>query len=881
MPNIPPIEHFWSILKPKPFTPNPNQEAAIRHSSGPLFLMAGPGSGKTRVLLWRTVNLIVYHDVDPGEIFLATFTEKAARQLMDGLRAILDMITQETAKPYDISKMRIGTVHSICQKLITDRDFSPVGVRNPAPTVMDELGQYFFLHRRSTWEKFCAAAGFTQNNPVPDEEAQQINGEINQYFGGRRKNSSSRHWAVENVKGLFNRFSEESLDPDECGTQDPVLKKLLGMYKAYIEKLKDEQKVDFSLLQSAAYQQICSYEKSQSVIKHIIIDEYQDTNSIQEKIFFALAKGHKNICVVGDDDQALYRFRGATVENLVEFEDRCRKYLGLKPEAIPLDINYRSKQKIVEAYSAFISIPDWSREDVKGKYHRIIKNITYHKPDDKKSVLVSSSMENKSIYTEITELIYRLKTENKISDYNQCAFLFPSLGTTKLQGFVDAFSSINAKYHLEDTPDELKYYAPRAGKFLEVEEALAVWGVLLKIFGRPHFGGGEAVGDLKIFRDWLIRCGNFAETLCRNDGELEKFIAEKQAEIEQHKNDLRILEEATEKEKADIKAAVDEVVLNKLINAPGLSKKAKASINNAYFRRLYRERKEAGNPFTVAYIMSRATSLDWNILDLFYQICGFDYFQKIFDQAEAGTDEGPICNMALVSQYLSRFLDEYPSAISALWLKDDSFQHCLFSSFTFALWRLGESEYEDSEDPFPKGRISFLTIHQSKGLEFPVVVLGGAHRRENRADLKEELVRQLLDKKDGEPLEKIPKFDNMRMFYVALSRAQNLLILPRYSGTASATPEIQTLLGRAFTTIDKYDTSDFDPVNVKEDKLGKTYSYTADFLMYNWCPRQYMVMRKYGFATGKSQTMFFGSLVHQTIEDLHYRLMDLRRSNNG
>jgi len=82
----PPIEDLW---KEAGFTPNPEQENAIKHVEGPLFLAAGPGSGKTRVLLWRTLNLIVYHNIDPEEIFLATFTEKAAAQLKEGLLDIM------------------------------------------------------------------------------------------------------------------------------------------------------------------------------------------------------------------------------------------------------------------------------------------------------------------------------------------------------------------------------------------------------------------------------------------------------------------------------------------------------------------------------------------------------------------------------------------------------------------------------------------------------------------------------------------------------------------------------------------------------------------------------------------------------------------------
>src|SRR5438034_8588209 len=97
------------------FAPNDEQQAAILHTDGPLFLPAGPGSGKTRVLLWRTINLITTHGVRPDEIFLSTFTEKAALQLRNGLRTLLSAVSDRTGTPYDTAKLYVGTVHSLCR----------------------------------------------------------------------------------------------------------------------------------------------------------------------------------------------------------------------------------------------------------------------------------------------------------------------------------------------------------------------------------------------------------------------------------------------------------------------------------------------------------------------------------------------------------------------------------------------------------------------------------------------------------------------------------------------------------------------------------------------------------------------------------------------
>src|SRR5262249_39539437 len=154
-------------------------------------------------------------------------------------------------------------------------------------------------------------------------------------------------------------------------------------------------------------------------------------------------------------------------------------------------------------------------------------------------------------------------------------------------------------------------------------------------------------------------------------------------------------------------------------------------------------------------------------------------FKKMFDLAEKAGDEGPICNLALISQYLSRYLEEYPPMLTGRALYDGSVNNGFFSSYLYSLFRRGESEFEDAEEPFPRGRIPFLTIHQAKGLEFPVVVLGNPRKDTSRVQRVEELVDPLI-RRQGEPLHRMALFDAMRMFYVALSRAKNLVVIARY-----------------------------------------------------------------------------------------------------
>ena len=282
------------------------------------------------------------------------------------------------------------------------------------------------------------------------------------------------------------------------------------------------------------------------------------------------------------------------------------------------------------------------------------------------------------------------------------------------------------------------------------------------------------------------------------------------------------------------------------------------------------------------YVIKRATSIDWSLLDLFYRCCGFRHFIEMFDaaQRDQDPDEGPVCNLGLLSQYLSRFMDQRVPIITGALLEDDLFLKVFFGSYLYALFKRGESEYEDAEDPFPKGRIPFLTIHQAKGLQFPVVVLGNLRKDDKGPQPVEELVRPLLPlDREGEPLDRLAKFDIMRMYYVSLSRAQNLLVLASFRGRGQRTnSEFQALLDSGITSIAEFDVSAMPVARSAPDAGPRSYSYTADFLAYKRCPRQYLIFRKFDFAPSRFQTMLFGTLVHRTLDDLHQFLIARRET---
>lgn len=852
------IETLWSEVN---FKPNESQERAIKHTNGALYLTAGPGSGKTRVLLWRTLNLIVFQDIKPDEIMLATFTEKAAHQLKEGLQSLLGLASNHTGKQYDLASMYIGTVHSSCNRLIGDRRFYSDRKRNKPVKTIDQLEQYFFIKKHSIWNRLLEIA-----------ELETI--EVNAYFQKKPPSFPNKHKAVINIIALFNRFSEERLDIEEALIKtngDNTLYAILLMYKEYRNILTEDEtfdKCDLSLLQDKALEVIEGFKDASNIFKYLIIDEYQDTNSIQEQLYFSLA-GNKNICVVGDDDQALYRFRGSTVENFVEFPTRVKNYLNIETTKISLSINYRSRKKIVDFYTEFIDKEDWTKNgDFNNQYRVHDKAIVANSIDNNTSVI---SVEDNWI-DQTAQLCTELIKNKVVSDANQIAFLFPSL------------TNRDAKATIQTLRDyDLNVYAPRAGVFLEGEEATELFGIFANVFGLPDssdFSGFE----FNKYKEWIKNAETIGNDIIKRDSDLKKFVDNKRIQLEIISKDYESLLRVVERNNWDLEDEFElDLMRRKLAEANNLSDDANHAILSPYLARIVNERKKDDTlkPFKISQIINRATSLDWSILDLFYQVTGFNHFKNYFDLAQNEGNEAPICNLSKITEYIAKFMELYSSILSASFLREEGFVRLFFSSYLYTIYRLGESEYENDDDPFPKGNIQVLTIHQSKGLEFPVVFMYPKRREFLEADQKEVIIRNLKEV-EGEPLDKIGRFDLMRIFYVGLSRAEKLLILPKLKPVKSKKGrDIVSYINNTLFETNAQDMQSFDINTLKIDKvkpsaLTKPYSYTADYLAYERCPRQYMIFRKYGFIPSRSQTMFFGSLVHNTIEDLHQFLISKR-----
>ena len=640
-------ELLKKLFAEKDFKPNDAQYRAITHIEGPLFLTAGPGSGKTRVLLWRTLNLIVFHNVQPNEVFLATFTEKVALQLKEGLQGLLSIASKYTHKPYDIAEMYVGTLHSLCQKLLSDRRFSEGMARSRRPVIMDELDQHFFIARSDNWNVLLEAGGF---------------------------------------------------DPSKA------------------------------------------------------VDAYYQINT-----WFGMSR---------------------------------EKEIGVKPTRIDLNINYRSRKQIVDTYTSFIEGTNWENPDKPGQYYRIPnKNIVAHSEDNSTSVILESG-KKEDVTKNIVELIRKIKEEGKISDYNQCALLFPSLSAAAEKEFENAFEDAG-----------IPYYAPRANNILNTEEFLVVFGILAKIFKVEANPDGARGEGMKNFQKWLQAALIRADEVVNEDKNLEEFIVEKWTEIEFSKRNFRAMANYCEEKQIPFTNKAYAQTTRVLAAVPKLDDNVKRVLLGKNLNDFLTKKNNEGKPMSVGYVLSRVTALDWTLLDLFYQLNTFNWFGEKYDKAEKGEEDSALYNFGLITKYLAKYMEMNNPIISGKNFQENAMGKNLFNSYLYTLYRLGETEYEDADDPFPKGCVPFLTDHQSKGLEFPVVVLASCRHNNRQARPLDVLVRKMFIEQNKlpemeEPLDKMDEYDTMRMFYVALSRAINNFgeVVEHIENSDFAAPDVNTLL---------------------------------------------------------------------------------------
>jgi DNA helicase-2/ATP-dependent DNA helicase PcrA len=364
---------FFSICKKATERePNDQQKTVLKEQSGQaLFIVAGPGTGKTACLTLRILKLIFVDDLPPASIMATTFTKKAAAELRSRLLSwgfgLVEALqtekgissdVRERAGRTDINQVLTGTIDSICEQLLQD-------YRDPGtmpPVMADEFVAKTLLLRDGMLS--------TQlyRNEILDSFLGVVHGSNGYGFNLGRK--------VDLVQSFWDRRFHDQVDWEAFLKGGPKLQregraKLDQVLEAYQASLSERNLVDFSLLEQEVLQRVKDGKLKEftSQLRAVLVDEYQDTNLLQETIYFELARACKGaLSVVGDDDQSLYRFRGATVELFRDFSERYAKAFGPKPKKVFLKTNYRSTKTVLRFANKYAVVDrDYQSVRVTGK----------------------------------------------------------------------------------------------------------------------------------------------------------------------------------------------------------------------------------------------------------------------------------------------------------------------------------------------------------------------------------------------------------------------------------------------------------------------------------------------------------------------------------
>jgi DNA helicase-2/ATP-dependent DNA helicase PcrA len=288
---------------------NPAQKEAAQHTEGPVLILAGAGSGKTKTLTHRLAYLIVEKKISPERILAVTFTNKAATEMKERITKLLD---GKYYLPW------VGTFHSICVRLL---------------------------------RKEGEAVGLLKNFIIYDDyDQKQVMKRVIAEL-----NLDSKQFNPQSCLGFISGAKNEMMDPNtyEKYANSFFQEQIVQIYKLYQRKLRENNAVDFDdilmLTVEALMKDSIVLERYQNLFMYILVDEYQDTNSVQYKLCKLLAGKRENLCVVGDDYQAIYSWRGANFRNILNFEKDYPNAFVVK-----LEQNYRSTKNILEGADAII-----------------------------------------------------------------------------------------------------------------------------------------------------------------------------------------------------------------------------------------------------------------------------------------------------------------------------------------------------------------------------------------------------------------------------------------------------------------------------------------------------------------------------------------------
>ncbi len=773
------FEDITSKVLKRDISSNKQQKKAIlSEPNKSLFIVAGPGSGKTTVMVLKILKYIFVDDIDPSKILATTFTKKAADELYSRILGWGDEIKRHLEDKYcdesfesiakiesiDFNQIIIGTTDSIAEELLRDN-------RKPGE------------NQSIVIEEFVANTAMIK---ILIKDEKYRNEKLVEYLkelSGKTKLEEPSKMS-EILMEIKNRIFYDQINFDELyeKTQENSGPRLaLDCIKEYENTLKNRNTIDFAMLESNFLEKLKNNELDLFLdeIKIVLIDEYQDTNLIQEDIYFTIAKSalenDGNITVVGDDDQSLYRFRGATVDLFTNYQKRVKDKLSIDVEEINLTTNYRSTENIINHCNQFAEL---DREYQKARVENKPKIIAPDFDRDKMPILGMFRNNPEMLARDLSRLIDNLvnKGESEI----------------KVLQVLDEeyYKKVNGNINIANL-QKIKQESIKAGKNEEK----------IKIKLDSDYGSASDIAILS-YSPKEMQYGNrsFLHHLRKNLKRLRKPIEM----FNPRGIDLQEIE---------VVAIFCGLILE-CIDPEGGIQNSDKTIPNLARRNMIRWRFKAKdyiklnpephepislNDFVTRWQLRRpypesinGIEQHWpknaSLMELAYKLT--TWIEELQDDVEG------IVYLEAITKSITQtgFFNDYHSNISFKTPIDER------ESVLEAIWNIfiplstgGVSIDESLLETLPDDRINVLSIHQSKGLEFPLVIVDVGSRFKTN-DIRTQRLRfpkTLPDKKtiedtirqhsilgESERSEKDRSFDDLtRLYFVAFSRAESVLLL--------------------------------------------------------------------------------------------------------
>lgn len=814
---------------------NAEQEKAAYYSGKkPLLIEAGPGAGKTRVIIERVKFLYFKLKVDPASIVVITFSRKAAEELIFRL-------AKEDIPPEDIALMNISTIHSFCFSLLSF-DHSVLEI------ISDDNDERLNLFIR----KHLKELGFKDTATLQSKrEVESVISKFNEFTSFDVDCENLVTYIEENnpVCEEFISLVEESEEfPREevknNYKDDWYNARYLQIAKAYpifLELLEKAGYIDFASIQRRAFEYL--EDNPETPYKHILVDEFQDTDVVQFNIFQKLIDQCETFTAVGDVDQCIYGFRGATEDYFEIMEDTydC--------EVVNLNLNYRSSDEVIDLAEKYIKYQRRESSEKGGIGTRKISKPSFYINSDK----------NQDEAVKIADIIRHLKDSGKVKNYSDIAILTRSINNNTAN-ITTALHNNYVPYHITGLDD-----------FIDSKEIKSVIATLYAIIppsDKPHVMS-------KWEKDWLnlkaFTSEDFEYMIHNFSEESKEIFRDLQDNFESDvvSFEKEIYEEFTGK-KSRIKKFQgvfnrDEEILVEIFRNVQKPDLLKVKLNNKEdqefldFLKFFREK-----------FFGEDSSKSLDTLSLFYYILhrgGFLEYDYLMDPINR--------NILNDLSQLSQTIYNYGKMMS----KKD-----LRGLYWFLTSKL--DSYSKNIDP-DEDAVAIMTVHKSKGLEFPVVIIPSIAEKKFPTSYKDQEKNRyiagnptfytpdkylkLKRKRNSEEKEKIHIEEEDRIMYVAMTRAKDTLIL----STIEKIPEkLRNLIDNSenISYLENYRQLEHVESEEKEEKIKMhrlDYTKLSD---YQECPFRFYLLHELNFKFHENKDMKKGIKVHKIFQNINQEL---------